>query len=445
MYNKRLAIIGTGYVGLVQGICMADSGLKVINVDKDETKVEALKQGKVPIYEPGLLERFERVLKRGAIEFTTDIKYAIEAAEVIFTAVGTPQNQDWTADLENVFIVAREIGQYMNDYKLIVTKSTVPVGTGRKLKAVIQEELDKRGVNYEFDVASNPEFLREGRAVQDFTVPDRIVIGSDSPRAIDILTSIYHPSDRNRIPLVITGIESAELIKYASNAFLATKISYINEIANLCEKVGADVYEVARGMGMDGRIGSKFLHPGPGYGGSCFPKDTRALVATAQEYGETMSIVETVINSNENQKQRVVSRVSKTMGDLSGKTLGILGLTFKAETDDIRDSCSLVIIPELIKLGASIKAYDPEGIPNFKAQMKTYDKDIVYCYDAHEATKQADGIVILTEWSEFRQLDMDELKEVMKDKYIFDCRNLFEPETANRNGFIHYGIGRNIL
>ena len=340
MYNKRIAIVGTGYVGLVQGICMADFGLKVLNVDLDEEKIIKLKSGKIPIYEPGLSDKFERVLKKGSIDFTTDIIGAIE--------VGTPPNENWTADLQNVFSVAKSIGTYMNDYKVIVTKSTVPVGTGRKIKTIVQEQLDDRGVKYDFNVASNPEFLREGKAVQDFMVPDRVVIGSDDERAIEILKSIYRPLNLNQVPFVITDLESSEMIKYASNAFLATKVAFINEVANLCEKLGADVHMVAKGMGMDGRIGSKFLHPGPGYGGSCFPKDTRALVAIAQEAKEALPIIEIVITSNENQKKRMVKKICNAMGDVGGKTIGVLGLTFKAETDDIRESPAIVIITELL-------------------------------------------------------------------------------------------------
>lgn len=442
MYNKKIAIIGTGYVGLVQGICMADFGLKVINVDMNESKITSLKEGKIPIYEPGLIEKFDRVLKKNTIEFTTDITYAIENAEVLFSAVGTPPNEDWTADLEYVYAVARDIGTYMNEYKLVVTKSTVPVGTGKKLKAIIQAELDKRGVKYEFDIASNPEFLREGKAVQDFMVPDRVVIGSDSERAIEILKSVYRPLNLNQVPFVVTGIESAELIKYSSNAFLATKVAFINEIANLCEKVGANVHEVAKGMGMDGRIGSKFLHPGPGYGGSCFPKDTRALVATARQFDETISIVETVIDSNEKQKQRMVDKIRKAMGDIAGKTIGVLGLTFKAETDDVRDAPSLVIIPELIKAGAVVKAYDPEGIPNFKVQMKDYERYITYCYDEYETSKNADAIALITEWNEFRQMDFTAIKNLMNDSYVFDFRNMLEPAVAREMGFTYTSIGR---
>lgn len=441
MYNKHIAIVGTGYVGLVQGICMADFGLKVINVDLDEMKIENLKNGKIPIYEPGLSEKFERVLKKGTIEFTTDISHAIKESETIFIAVGTPPNEDWTADLENVFAVARSIGSSMDNYKVVVTKSTVPVGTGRKIQAIIQEELDNRGVKYEFSVASNPEFLREGKAVQDFMVPDRVVIGSDDTRALEILKNIYRPLNLNHVPFVTTNLESSEMIKYASNAFLATKIAFINEVATLCEKVGADVHMVAKGMGMDGRIGPKFLHPGPGYGGSCFPKDTRALVAIAQEVKETMPIVETVILSNENQKKRMVKKIYNAMGDIYGKTIGVLGLTFKAETDDIRESPAIVIIPELIRMGAIIKAYDPEGIPNYKTQV-TNTRNITYCFDEYEVAKEADALVILTEWNEFRQMNIIRIKELMKNNYIFDFRNIFDPETARSMGYHYESIGR---
>ncbi len=441
MYNKRIAIIGTGYVGLVQGICMADFGLKVLNVDMDEEKITKLKNGKIPIYEPGLSDKFERVLKKGSIDFTTDIVSAIEECEVIFIAVGTPPNEDWTADLQNVFDVAKSIGTYINGYKVIVTKSTVPVGTGRKIEAIIREQLDARGVDYQFSVASNPEFLREGKAVQDFMVPDRVVIGSDDERAVEILKSIYRPLNLNQVPFVITNIESSEMIKYASNAFLATKIAFINEVACLCERIGADVHMVAKGMGMDGRIGSKFLHPGPGYGGSCFPKDTRALVAIAQEAKENLPIVETVISSNENQKKRMVTKICDAMGDVNGKTIGVLGLSFKAETDDIRESPAILIITELIRLGANIKAYDPEGIPNYKTYV-TNARSITYCYDEYEVAKGADALVILTEWNEFRQMDLIAIKELMSDRFIFDFRNMFDPRTARDMGFIYHSVGR---
>ncbi|MEA4924844.1 MAG: UDP-glucose/GDP-mannose dehydrogenase family protein [Syntrophomonadaceae bacterium] len=441
MYNKRIAIVGTGYVGLVQGICMADFGLKVLNVDLDEEKINKLKNGKIPIYEPGLSEKFDRVLKKGSIDFTTDIVSAIEECEVIFIAVGTPPNEDWTADLQNVFAVAKEIGVHMNDYKVVVTKSTVPVGTGRKIAAIIQEQLDNRDVQYEFSIASNPEFLREGKAVQDFMVPDRVVIGADDERAIEILKNIYRPLNLNQVPFVITNLESSEMIKYASNAFLATKIAFINEVANLCEKIGADVHMVAKGMGMDGRIGSKFLHPGPGYGGSCFPKDTRALVAIAQEAQENLSIVETVISSNENQKKRMVKKIYDAMGDIKGKTIGVLGLTFKAETDDIRESPAIVIIPELIRMGAVIKAYDPEGIPNYKT-LVTNARNITYCFDEYEVAKGADALVILTEWNEFRQIDLVAIEELMNNKYIFDFRNMFDPHIVREIGYRYESIGR---
>ncbi|WP_276663062.1 UDP-glucose dehydrogenase family protein [Syntrophomonas wolfei] len=441
MYNKRIAIVGTGYVGLVQGICMADFGLKVLNVDLDEEKIIKLKSGKIPIYEPGLSDKFERVLKKGSIDFTTDIIGAIEECEVIFIAVGTPPNENWTADLQNVFSVAKSIGTYMNDYKVIVTKSTVPVGTGRKIKTIVQEQLDDRGVKYDFNVASNPEFLREGKAVQDFMVPDRVVIGSDDERAIEILKSIYRPLNLNQVPFVITDLESSEMIKYASNAFLATKVAFINEVANLCEKLGADVHMVAKGMGMDGRIGSKFLHPGPGYGGSCFPKDTRALVAIAQEAKEALPIIEIVITSNENQKKRMVKKICNAMGDVGGKTIGVLGLTFKAETDDIRESPAIVIITELLRLGANIKAYDPEGIPNYKTYV-TNARNITYCFDEYEVAKGADALVIITEWNEFRQIDLVAIAELMNDKYIFDFRNMFDPQKVREMGYHYESIGR---
>jgi UDPglucose 6-dehydrogenase len=443
LYNGKLAIIGTGYVGLVQGICMADFGLNVINVDSDENKINLLKSGNIPIYEPGLNEKFERVRRKELIEFTTDITYAITEAEVIFIAVGTPPNEDWTADLDNVFAVARDIGRHMNGYKVIVTKSTVPVGTGRKVRQIIEDELQQRGVKYEFAVASNPEFLREGKAVHDFMVPDRVVLGTEDERAIEILKSIYRPLNLNQVPFVIANLETSELIKYASNAFLATKVAFINEIANLCEKVGADVHVVAKAMGMDGRIGSKFLHPGPGYGGSCFPKDTRALVAIGKNLDEPMSIVQTVVESNEKQKLRMAQKIFTTMGDVMGKTIAVLGLAFKAETDDIRESPALVIVPELIRRGAIIRAYDPEAIPNFREQVKDIGKNITYCFDEYETAKGADALVILTEWNNFRLINLESIKSVMNNSYLFDFRNMFESPVAKQYGFHYEAVGRN--
>lgn len=443
MDNFRIGVIGTGYVGLVSGVCFADFGYKVICMDVDEKKIAKLKSGEIPIYEPGLREIFERVFKANRIEFATDIKYTVENSDVIFISVGTPPNEDGSADLKYVFEVATNIGKFINGYKVIVDKSTVPVGTSREVARIISEELEKRNADYEFDVVSNPEFLREGKALYDFTHPDRVVIGSDSSRAIEIMKKIYRPLKINEVPFVITNPETAELIKYASNAFLATKISFINEIANLCEAVGADVHQVAKAMGMDGRISPKFLHPGPGYGGSCFPKDTKAIVDMAQRHGLELKIIKAAIDANEAQKFRMVKKIKRRLGDdLSGKTIAILGLTFKAETDDTRESAALIIIPELIKSGATIKAFDPKGIPEMKWRLANYSDKIIYTFDEYEACKGTNALVILTEWPQFRKLDLLLLSKIMKQLNFFDTRNLCEREEVESFGFYYEGVGR---
>jgi len=441
--NFRIGVIGTGYVGLVSGVCFADFGYKVICMDVDEKKIAKLKSGEIPIYEPGLREVFERVFKAKRIEFTTDIKYTVENSDVIFISVGTPPNEDGSADLKYVFEVATNIGKFINGYKVIVDKSTVPVGTSREVARIISEELEKRNADYEFDVVSNPEFLREGKALYDFTHPDRVVIGSDSNKAIEIMKKVYRPLKINEVPFVITNPETAELIKYASNAFLATKISFINEIANLCEAVGADVHQVAKAMGMDGRISPKFLHPGPGYGGSCFPKDTKAIVDIAQRHGLELKIIKAAIDANEAQKFRIVKKIKRRLGDdLSGKTIAILGLTFKAETDDTRESAALIIISELIKSGAEIKAFDPKGIPEMKWRLANYSDKITYTFDEYEACKGTDALVILTEWPQFRKLDLLLLSKIMKQLNFFDTRNLYEREEVESFGFYYEGVGR---
>jgi len=443
MDNLQIGVIGTGYVGLVSGVCFADFGYKVICMDVDEKKITKLKSGEIPIYEPGLGEVFERVFKANRIKFTTDIKHTVENSDVIFISVGTPPNEDGSADLKYVFEVAANIGKFINGYKLIVDKSTVPVGTSREVARIISEELEKRNADYEFDVVSNPEFLREGKALYDFTHPDRVVIGSDSNKAIEIMRKIYRPLKINEVPFVITNPETAELIKYASNAFLATKISFINEIANLCEAVGADVHQVAKAMGMDGRISPKFLHPGPGYGGSCFPKDTKAIVDIAQKHGLELKIIKAAIDANDAQKFRMVKKIKRRLGDdLSGKTIAILGLTFKAETDDTRESAALIIIPELIKSGASIKAFDPKGISEMRWRLADYSDKITYTFDEYEACKGTDALVILTEWPQFRKLDLLMLSKTMKQLNFFDTRNLYRREEVESLGFYYEGIGR---
>jgi len=435
-----IGIVGTGYVGLVTGVCLADFGHKVIAADKDAEKIKMLRNGVSPIYEPGLEEMLKSVLSKGLIEFTDELKELVTRSDVIFIAVGTPSGEDGSADLRNVFDVAETIAEYMRNYKIVVLKSTVPVGTARKVEELISAKLREREVDVEFDVVSNPEFLREGNAVYDFLHPDRVVIGIRTERPIEVMRYIYKPLKLIDVPFVFTTPETAELIKYASNAFLAMKISFINEIANLCDKVGADVHVVAKTMGMDGRISPKFLHPGPGYGGSCFPKDTRALVFTAKEKGVKLSLVEATIKANERQKMRMVEKIEEKLGSLEGKIIAVLGLTFKANTDDVRESPALTIVPELIKRGARVRAYDPMGMKN--AQKVLGDNGIIYCKDEYHAAEKADAVVILTEWFVFRRMDLDRLRKVMKGNHFFDFRNLYEPEEVKNAGFVYEGVGR---
>src|SRR6056297_3197246 len=378
---QKITVIGSGYVGLVAGTCLADFGLNVVCMDNDSEKIKGLRIGKVPIYEPGLENLIERNVYYKRLSFTTDIKEAVENSDVIFIAVGTPPKDDGSADLQYVLSVASDIGKYMNGYKVVVDKSTVPIGTGKKVKEVISSELEKRNCSHDFDVASNPEFLREGSAIGDFTHPDRVVIGAESERAVEAMKDVYRVLYLNETPFVITNIETAEMIKYASNAFLAMKITYVNELANLCEAVGADVHDVAKAMGRDGRISPKFLHPGPGYGGSCFPKDTRALAEIAKEYGENVSLIEKTIEANENQKMKMVKKIKEKMEDLKGKKIGVLGLTFKPNTDDMREASSLVILPELVKMGATIKVFDPEGMVESQWRLNDIADSVEYCED----------------------------------------------------------------
>ena len=384
---QKITVIGSGYVGLVAGTCLADFGLNVVCMDNDSEKIKGLRIGKVPIYEPGLENLIERNVYYKRLSFTTDIKEAVENSDVIFIAVGTPPKDDGSADLQYVLSVASDIGKYMNGYKVVVDKSTVPIGTGKKVKEVISSELEKRNCSHDFDVVSNPEFLREGSAIGDFTHPDRVVIGAESERAVEAMKDVYRVLYLNETPFVITNIETAEMIKYASNAFLAMKITYVNELANLCEAVGADVHHVARAMGKDGRISPKFLHPGPGYGGSCFPKDTKALVEIGKAMGANVTLIEQTIQANENQKMKMVEKIKDKMGDLKGKTIGILGLTFKPSTDDMRDASSLVILPELVKSGAKIKAFDPQGERESRWRLKAIESSIEYCEDEYTAVE----------------------------------------------------------
>ncbi len=441
MYKNRISIIGTGYVGLVGGVCLADFGNTIINVDIDEDKINKLNCGEIPIYEPGLQEVLERNVKAARISFTTDIETAVKESEVIFISVGTPPADDGSADLTYVLNVAETIGKYMNGYKVIVDKSTVPIGTGRKVSEVIQSELGKRGADFSFDVVSNPEFLREGKAVYDVMHPDRVVVGTESEKARDILKEVYRALYLNEVPFVFTNLETAEMIKYASNAFLATKISYINEMSILCEKVGADVQKVAKAMGMDGRISNKFLHAGPGYGGSCFPKDTRAITRIADENGVELKVIKAAIESNERQKHYMVEKIENTLGELKGKKIGILGLSFKPETDDMREAPSLTIVPKLINKGASIAAFDPESMEEAVWRLKDYEKDIVYCANEYEVMKGADALVLITEWNQFRRLDLAKVKELMEGNYFFDLRNIYIKEEVEEIGLEYIGVG----
>lgn len=432
----RVAMIGTGYVGLVSGACFADFGHEVTCIDKDEAKIAALKSGEIPIFEPGLDVLVESNVKGGRLFFATDPKQAISQAEIVFIAVGTPARRgDGHADLSYVYAAAEEIAGMIDGYTLVVTKSTVPVGTGDEVEAII------RRVNPEadFDVASNPEFLREGAAISDFKRPDRIVVGAQSERAVAALRELYRPLYLNETPMVVTERRTAELIKYAANAFLAVKIGFINEISDLCDAVGANVQQVARGIGLDNRIGAKFLHAGPGYGGSCFPKDTLALSKTANDNGTPITLVDTVIASNQRRKEAMVERiVAAAGGDVSGKTIAILGLTFKPNTDDMRDSPSLVIVPGLQKLGANIRAYDPEGMEEAGKQLQ----GITYCKGAYECLEGADIAAIVTEWDQFRALDLDRVAAALADKVLVDLRNIYPLDEVKDTGLKYHSIGR---
>lgn len=439
---NKISIIGTGYVGLVTGACLSDFGLKVLCMDNDKEKISKLEQGIIPIYEPGLDVIVERNMANRRLAFTTDMKKAVEESDVIFIAVGTPPAEDGSADLRYVEAVARDIAHYMNGYKVIVDKSTVPVGTGQRVKQWVREELAKRGVDYEFDVVSNPEFLREGSAVYDFTHPDRVVIGAETLRAFERMKQVYRVLYLNETPFIETNLETAEMIKYASNAFLAMKITFINEIANLCEKVGADVQDVAKAMGRDGRIGPKFLHPGPGFGGSCFPKDTMALAKIGREYGAPVTLIEQTIKANEAQKMLMVAKIREGLGSLVGKQLAILGLAFKPNTDDMREAPVLVILNELAKQGMRFKVYDPKAMEEAKWRLANLKDQITYCQSEYEAIDGCDALVILTEWNQFRSLDLPRVKKLLKEPYFFDLRNIYKREMMEEAGFYYFGVGQ---
>ena len=430
-----IAVIGSGYVGLVTGACFAEFGVDVTCVDVDEKKIKRLSEGQIPIYEPGLDHLVTKNLHAGRLRFTTDIKSAVEQALVIFLAVGTPPKEDGSADLKHIHAVARSVAEYMNGYKVIVTKSTVPVGTGESLRRLIRENQKKQ---IPFGVVSNPEFLREGAAIDDFMRPDRVVIGSPDEEAIAIMRDLYRPLFLIETPFVITSLEAAELTKYAANAFLATKISFINEIANLCDRLGCDVHDVARAIGMDGRIGRKFLHPGPGFGGSCFPKDTRALSSIAHESGCDSLIVDAVIEVNQRQRGLMLPKIKKLVGDLKGKTIAVLGLSFKPETDDMREAPSIDIIRNLVEAGAIVRAYDPVAI----SEARKILPDISYAEDEYGAVTGADALVFITEWNQFRALDMERIRGLMRSPKIADLRNIYEPEAMRELGFDYVGVGR---
>jgi len=432
----NICVVGTGYVGLVTGTCFAEFGLHVMCVDKESTKIKMLRKGEIPIYEPGLEELVRKNVREGRLEFTTDLSKSIKGALVIFIAVGTPSREDGTADLSYVDEVAREIAENMNGYKVIVTKSTVPVGTGERIRRTIEGKL-KEKIN--FDIVSNPEFLREGSAVNDFMRPDRVVIGASSDQAVAIMQDLYKPLYLLDTPFVITSIETSEMIKYASNAFLATKISFINEIADLCELTGADVYQVASGMGLDGRIGPKFLHAGPGYGGSCFPKDTRAISQIAKEHDYSLEIVEAAIKVNDRRRARMTTKIIEAMGgNVEGLTIGFLGLAFKPNTDDMREAPSIEIIGSLQKLGAKIRAYDPAAMEEAAKVLS----DVEYFNDSFDVAKGCDALVILTEWPQFRNLDLALLKKALKKPIVVDLRNIYDPAKMKEMGFIYSCVGR---
>jgi UDPglucose 6-dehydrogenase len=434
----NICVIGTGYVGLVTGACFAEFGLNVTCVDKDKDKIKRLNNGETPIYEPGLQELLGRNAKQGRLSFTTQVEEGVKNALVIFIAVGTPPKQSGDSDLRYIKEVSKQTARTMDGYKVIVTKSTVPVGTGKMIAEIVKKY---QNTKTDFDVASNPEFLREGSAIEDFLRPNRVVIGASSEQAIAILKDLYRPLYLIETPFLITNIETAEMIKYASNAFLATKISFINEIANLCERVGADVHAVAKGMGLDKRIGSKFLHPGPGYGGSCFPKDTRALSQMAKNNNYELKIVRSVIDVNKQQRIIMIDKIRKLVGTLRGKTIGILGLSFKPNTDDIRESPAIEIAEILVKRGSKIRAYDPEALGT--AKMIFNSNKVIYCKDAYEVAKGSNALVIATEWNQFRMLDMKKIKKLLKEPILIDLRNVYDPSHIKKLGFLYTSVGRN--
>ncbi|HWQ78617.1 MAG TPA: UDP-glucose/GDP-mannose dehydrogenase family protein [Anaerovoracaceae bacterium] len=439
----KIGIVGTGYVGLVTGVCLSDFGWQVICADRNEDVINQLQEGKATIYEPGLEDLLARNTYYKRIRFTADIDQVVDECDVIFIAVGTPQNPDGSADLTAVYEVVRQIGRVMESYKIIVDKSTVPVGTGRRVKEIIREELERRNLEIDFDIVSNPEFLRQGSAIQDFTHADRVVIGAESQHAVDVMKEVYRVLYINETPFLTVNLETAEMVKYASNAFLAAKISFVNELSELCEKTGANIQQVAKGMGMDGRIGSKFLHAGPGYGGSCFPKDTKALVNLGENCRCELGIVKATIQANEKQKLRLAEKIKAEIGRLEGKKLGVLGLSFKNNTDDMREAPALTILKELSAYGACFRVYDP------KAMKKAADcflelgiESVKFCDDEYDASEEADAMLLLTEWNQFRSLDLDRIRSGMAGDCFFDFRNIYNREAMEEKGFRYFSVGR---
>jgi len=440
-----ITVAGTGYVGLVSGACLADFGNTVICVDNNAEKLETLKKGGIPIYEPGLDDGGSRNVASGRLSFSVDMAAAVRSSQVVFIAVGTPPADDGSADLKYVEAVAREIARSMDGYRVIVDKSTVPVGTGRKVKGWVAEELARRGAKIDFDVVSNPEFLREGSAVQDFMHPDRVVIGAESDRARTLMKDVYRSLYINETPYIETTIETAEMIKYASNSFLAVKITFINEVANLCERVGANVQDVAKAMGRDGRIGGKFLHPGPGYGGSCFPKDTQAMARIGRDAGEPLSIVEATIEANDRQKERMVAKIETGLGgagSLRGKTVAVLGLAFKPNTDDMREAPALTIIEGLVAKGARVRACDPAALKEASWRLEAVKSSVDFLEDEYETLRGADAAVLMTEWNQYRNLDLARVKGLLSSPVFFDLRNVYKREDLERAGFKYFAVGK---
>lgn len=435
----NIAIVGTGYVGLVSGACFAEMGIDVTCVDINPEKIKCLLNGEIPIYEPGLDDLVKRNVEAGRLHFTTDLTTCLDNVEVVFSAVGTPPDEDGSADLQYVLEVARTFGQHIKKYTILVTKSTVPVGTAKKVKAVIEEELTERGEQIDFEVASNPEFLKEGAAIKDFMSPDRVVVGIESDRAKKVMERLYRPFQMNNYRLYFMDIPSAEMTKYAANAMLATRISFMNDIANLCDLVGANVDMVRKGIGADTRIGSKFLYPGCGYGGSCFPKDVKALARTAREYGYTMGVIEAVEAVNERQKEIVVKKLQDKLGTLRGKTIALWGLAFKPETDDMREAPALVVIEKLLEAGASVKVYDPVAMDECRRRI---GDRVVYCKDMYDVVIDADALAVLTEWKEFRIPSWSVIKRVMKQSVLVDGRNIYSKDEVIAEGFEYVAIGK---